>query len=134
MANRVDINVVHQGPRNAIFHVYLVSDGVSGDLVDEVIVDPATLNPALAAAPILTVEKLWYDLSGFSARLEYDYLATDAGIWTMSEGQAAKMDFSSFSGINDTSGELDGTGKIKLSTSGFTDTGDAGSIIIHVKK
>lgn len=121
------------GPRNAVYHVSILADG-SGDLGDEILIDPATsFNPALPAVPGLRIAQLWYDLSGFNAILEFDYLVSDTPIWSMSGGQANHVDFSCFGGLADRSNELDGSGKLKLSTSGL-DTGDFGTLIVYATK
>lgn len=130
---QVTITNILDGPRNAVFHVSLLGDG-SGDVTDEVLIDPASsFNPALKDAPTITIEKLWYDFSGFNARLEFDYLVSDTPAWSMSGNQAIQLDFSCFGGIKDRSNELDGSGKLMLTTSGLG-VGDFGTLIIHVRK
>lgn len=132
---QVTITKILDGTRSAVFHVYLVSDGISGDLTDEVLIDPTTdFDPELTSVPTLTIEQIWYDLTGFDARLEFDYLASDTGVWAMSGGQASHVDFCHFGGLKDRSNELDGTGKLKLTTRGFASTDDAGTIVIKVRK
>ena len=129
---QIKITQLHDGPRNAIYHVALAGDG-TGDLTDQTLIDPAAFDPPLPAAPALKIDELWYDLTGFDARLEYDYLASDTPIWTMSGNQAVQLDFKCFGGLSDRSAELDGTGKIMLTTSGLG-AGDFGTIIITAKK
>ena len=129
-----EITKILDGPRNAVFHVAIAGDGVS-EIEDAVLIDPATsFDPALPPVPSLTVDQLWYDLSGFTARLEFDYLGTDTPIWTMSDAQAGHMDFYCFGGIKDRSSEaLGGLGKIKLTTSGLG-SGDFGTMIVKLRK
>lgn len=135
MANTISITKILDGPRSAVFHVFIKSDGASGELTDQVLIDPATdLDPILGARPSLTIEQLWYDLSGFDARLEFDYLINDTPVWTLSAGNGVHMDFSHFGGLKDRSNVLDGTGKLMLTTNYLDAAGDNGTIIIKVRK
>jgi hypothetical protein len=130
---QITITKMHDGPRNAVFHVSVFGDG-SGELVDEVIIDPATsFDKPLPPEPAMRVEKLWYDLSGFDAFLEFDYLTSDTPVWTMSQNNTGQPDFSEIGGLTDRSNPLDGTGKLMLTTSGLGD-GDFGTIIVYAKK
>ena len=135
MANTVTITKILDGARSAVFHIFIKSDGASGELTDQVLIDPAAdLDPILGARPSLTIEQLWYDLSGFDARLEFDYLVDDTAAWTLSGGNGVHMDFCHFGGLKDRSSVLDGTGKLMLTTNGLTAAGDNGTIIIKVQK
>lgn len=135
MANTVSITKILDGVRSAVFHIYIKSDGATGDMTDQVIIDPSTdLVPALGAIPSLSIEQIWYDLSGFDARLEFDYLIEDTAVWTLSGGNGVHMDFSHFGGLKDRSNVLDGTGKLMITTNGLTAAGDNGTIIIKVRK
>ena len=135
MANTVTVTKLLDGARSAVFHIYIKSDGLTGELTDQVLIDPATdLNPVLNAVPSLTIDQLWYDLSGFDARLEFDYLVEDTAVWTLSAGNGVHMDFSQFGGLKDRSNILDGTGKLMITTNGLLSAGDNGTIIIKVRK
>lgn len=130
---QVTVTKILDGARNAIFHISVLGDG-SGDVTDETLIDPTTsFDPAFKAKPAMTIEKLWYDLSGFNARLEFDYLVSDTPAWTMSGNQAAQLDFCGFGGLKDRSNELDGSGKLMLTTSGLA-SGEFGTLIVHVRK
>lgn len=130
---QVTITKLNDGPRNAVFHVSIFSDG-SGEETDSVLIDPATsFDPALNAEPTITIDRLWYDLTGFNAYMEFDYLASDTPVWSMSGGQANSIDFCYFGGLKDRSNPLDGSGKLMLNTSGLG-AGDFGTIIIKVRK
>ena len=130
---QIKITTLNDGPRNAIFHVALRGDG-TGDLVDEVLIDPATsFDVPLPSVPCMRIERLTYDLTGFDAMLEFDYLATDTPIWTMTGDGGCEFDFGWFGGLADRSLELDGSGKLLLSTSGL-DLGSLGTLIVAVKK
>jgi hypothetical protein len=135
MANKVSITKLLDGPRSAVFHVFIESDGASGELNDEVLIDPATsFDPALSASPSITIAELWYDFSGFDAKLEFDYLLSDTPVWTLSAGNGVHMDFGCFGGLKDRSNALDGTGKLTITTNGLTALGDNGTLIIKVRK
>jgi len=128
---QVTVTTILDGTRNAAFHVAIAGDG-SGDVTDEVVIDPTSFDPALPASPSLTIDRLMYDLTGFDARLEFDYLASDTLVWSMTGDQFADADLSGFGGLKDRS-EQDGTGKLRLSTSGLGN-GDVGVLVIKVRK
>lgn len=135
MANDLTITKIMEGERHAVFHISIASDGARGELTDALLIDPAVdLSPALNAKPSLTIEHLWYDLSGFDARLEFDYMLSDTPVWTLSAGNGVHMDFTPFGGLKDRSNVLDGTGKLMITTNGLTAAGDNGTIIIKVRK
>jgi hypothetical protein len=134
MAHTVTVTKLMDGERNAAFHVFIKSDGASADLTDYVIIDPAiSFNPALNQNPVMTVNEIYYDLAGFDAFIEFDYLLSDTPLWVMSGGQYAEAEFDCVGGLKDRSNELDGTGKLQITTSGLT-AGKFGSIIIKVRK
>lgn len=136
MANTVTIRKLMEGAKSVVLHVYLKCDGASGELTDQVLLDPTTdVTPALTAASKFTIEEIWYDLSGFDAQLEYD-ATTDTPIWTLvgaSGTTGEHKDFRSFGGIRD-SGGAGATGKIQVTTTGFTAATDQGTIILRIRK
>ena len=135
MANTPNITKVIDGGRNAVFHVHIRGDGVSGDLSKHVIIDPLTdFDPSRRRKPCMTITEIWYDLSGFDARLDFEYLNDETGVLALSGGNAAHLCFDSFGGLKDRSNDLDGTGKLILSTSGLLSVDHCGSIIIKVRK
>lgn len=130
---QITITRLNDGPRNAIFHVALQGDG-TGDLVDAVLIDPATsFDVPLPPEPALRINRLIYDLTGFDAKLEFDYLGSDTPIWTMTGDGGTDLDFSAFGGLTDRSLELDGSGKLLLTTSGLA-AGGLGTLIVMAKK
>lgn len=129
---QVEVTKMLDGPRNAAFHIFISGDG-SGDAVDVVIIDPATdFDPVLPASPGIKLQKIWHDLQGFSVFFEYEYLASDTPLWTITDNGSNCLDFSCFGGITDRS-DIDGSGKIKLTTSGL-ELGELGTIILHIIK
>jgi len=134
MAHKITITKLMDGPKNGVFHIFIESDGVSPDLIDYVLIDPAeSFSPSFPNKPLITVESISYDLTGFDSYLDFDYLISDTKLWSMSGGQSAMVDFGYLGGLKDRSNALDGTGKLQLTTSGLT-AGKFGSIIIRVKK
>lgn len=131
--SQVVVTKILDGARNAVFHVAIIGDAL-GDVSDSVIIDPAVdFTPALDAEPSMTIDSLWYDLAGFNARLEFDYLASDTPIWSMSGNQGTHIDFCHFGGLKDRSPAMDGLGKLQITTSGLAD-GDFGTLVIKVRK
>jgi hypothetical protein len=127
------ITKIMDGPRNAVFHVVFEGDG-SGDLADVVLIDPATsFDPALPGIPSLTIDKLWYDLSGFDAKLEWGFLTSDLLIWSITGDQYCNPDLGHFGGLKDRSPSPDGNGKLKITTRGLGN-GETGFLTIKVRK
>ncbi len=135
MANTANITKLNDGMRNAVFHVFIQGDGVTGDMNDLVIVDPSKdLDPILGKRPCLTITELWYSFSGFDAKLEFAYLTDDNGVWSLAPGNGNHLCFDSFGGIKDRSNPLDGTGKLMLTTIGLLSASSCGTLIIKVRK
>lgn len=133
MSHTVTVTKIMDGARNAVFHVYIKGDGVSSDLTDSVIIDPTlSFDPAKKSKPTITVEKMLYNLVGFDAQIEFDYLLDDTPLWALSGGQENKVCFKDWGGLKDRSGEIDGSGKLMINTSGLVD--GFGTILIHVRK
>lgn len=132
MANTVNITKVIDGPRNVVIHVYIASDGASGDLVDQVLIDPVVdLN--LKPTERMSVESITSSMSGFHARVEYDTgLVEDKMVWVITEHDSLAS-FQDIGGLKDRSG-VDGTGKFQITTTGLTSVGDEGTFIFQVKK
>lgn len=129
---QIGVTQLHDGPRNAVYHVSIIGTG-AGDLEDVTIIDPAAFEPPLSAKPTLRLEEIWYDLAGFSAWLEFDYLTEDTPVWSMSAGNPTYLCFQSIGGLADRSVELDGAGILKLSTDGLG-ADDRGTIIVKARK
>lgn len=131
--SQVVITKILDGARNAVFHVAITGDAL-GDVADAIIIDPAVdFTPALGAEPSMTIDSLWYDLAGFNAKLEFDYLVSDTPVWSMSGNQGTQIDFCHFGGLKDRSPEMDGLGRLKITTSGLAD-GDFGTLVVKVRK
>lgn len=133
MPHIVDVNTMLEGPRHVILHVYMKSDGVSPELTDYVLIDPAS-DLGLAAGPVLTIEEVLFSFAGFDASIEFDNgLVEDSMIWVLPEGNDRPVDFVRYGGFKDQGGP-DATGKLQITTTGFRDAGDQGSLIIKIRK
>lgn len=131
MANVVQVKRLANGPLNLILAVYLKSDGLSGELDNEVLIDPADLG---LKDRRLRLRHLAYNIAGFDAVISFDAGGVNPNWkWVLSEGTNHPIDFGPFGNIKDDSG-MDGTGKLQLSTTGFTSVNDQGSIMLALYK
>jgi len=134
MANTIQKNTILDGPRHAIIQAWFASDGVTGELSDEVLVDVSALSVAEGQTSIssLVVEKIFATTSGAAAELDFDR-TTNQGIIELPTDSEADYDFRKMGG-----GVYDhgtgSTGDIIMSTTGFADAGDDISIQIQVRK
>lgn len=132
MAHTVTVTRLLDGPRHAIFHVYLKCDGSTGEVVDQIIIDPATLVPAKKPSARFRLDKIWWDLSGFGVRFEFRNVP-DSPVWTCSPSASNHICFEHIGGLTDRSG-LDGAAALQISTYGFDATAKQGTLIIKITK
>lgn len=121
------------------FHFYLESDGVTGELVDYTLIDPTIdLDPPMAPGRDLTIERIYAELQGFSAKLAFDGGANGQWVaWVVGPGLAIKRDFKPISGIPDKSGGSGGptaSGKLRITTTGFLQASARGSLILQLHR
>lgn len=129
MANTTTKSTMVDGPRTYAMHLYLASDGSSGELSDYVTVDVSALSPACDHVRIRRVYGL---MSGFSLTLEFD-ASTDQAFLTFPDGVFTFLDVAPYGGVEDP--EASGsTGDVVATTSGFTASGDVGYLVIEVEK
>ena len=140
MANTIQRTILQDSARHVTMHYWFQSDG-SGDLVNEVVIDPqvdfqnSTFQPMGAT---LAVEELWWDSASifgasFSALLFFD-APTPQYIWSLGASPGdTNICFEEFGGIKDKTG-IDGTGKLLISTKGLVDLSAQGSLIVTCKK
>lgn len=132
MAHDITITKILPGSHRSQFHIYLKSDGGSGELTDYVIVDPV-VDLGLKSSARLAIEMITYSFAGFDARVEFDTgLVGDKMIWLLPQSADNHVSFKEWGGLKDLSG-LDGTGKIQLSTNGFASANSEGSMLIMVR-
>lgn len=131
MANIVYINKLLDGPSKAVISIYLHADGASGELSNEVLIDPRLdLVPSCSK---ITVEEILFSFSGFQAVIAYGQnLITTNQLFTLPD-RTAMVDFKPFGGFADLTG-LDGNGKLVLFTTGFNVADNRGSLIIKLRK
>lgn len=135
MAHTANIQKVIDGDRNAVFHIFIRGDGASADLNKVTLIDPLLdFTPPRGRKPCMSITEIWSSLAGFDARLEFDYLNDETGVWAISRGSQEHVNFESFGGLKDRSPTLDGTGKLLLSTSGLLSADCCGSLVIKVRK
>ena len=130
--NTVDIKTLLSGTRNIILSIYLKSDGISGELESEVLIDPEDYG--MGKDERLRLVGVEYSFAGFDAVLEFDAGGVTPNFkWVLSESSNQGVDFSKYGNLVDDSG-VDGTQKLMLSTTGFTSSTDQGSILLHLRK
>ena len=131
MANIVNITPLIDGERVKVYHVYLKSDGASGDLENFVLLDPEDFGKD--PVPSYKIMEMTFHFAGFDANIGFDTgLMTKELIWVLPEGSDSQVKFNKFGGLTDRSNSFDGTGKLLLSTTGFTSSTDQGSMLIKV--
>ncbi len=133
MAHTVQVTTLLNGPRHTVLHVYIKSDGASPDLDSYEIANPADFEQWPADNDrFYTIETIQSGLNGFSASLKFEYLVDGTLIWALPEAHS-EFDFINIGGLRDRSPELDGTGKVLISTQGL-DNNDEGSFVIKLRK
>lgn len=133
MANTVTVKLIENGERNVLVAVYLRSDGGTGELVNQTLIDPVVDLGMLPGAR-LRLARIEYNFSGFDAVLSFGSgTVTPNFKWVMTEGANAPVDFLPWGLLYDDSG-LDGNEKLQISTTGFTNSADQGSILIRCIK
>lgn len=133
MSHTVKITKLQDGPRFAVFHIYLKGDGVSPDLVNTILIDPKTdFEPAKAGKPVIKLNKIQWSFINFQAELDFEYLSENTPAWVLNNQDSNKVSFCDIGGLFDKSPPLDGTGKLLISTTGLTNT--AGTILITIRK
>ena len=132
MANIVKRKII-LGGSVVIYAIYLKSDGATGELVNLTLIDPV-VDLGLPAKSRLTLDELTYNFAGFDASINFaSGLIEPTFKWVLSEGTNHPVDFRTYGGLIDDSG-LDGTGRLQITTTGFTSTVDQGSMLIKVRK
>lgn len=133
MANTVDTTVLLDGPRHLIMQIFLQSDGSATELDNFVLLDPVE-DLGLQRGSRFSIDEILFNLAGFDATIAFDTGLIDKNmIWVLPEGASNYVDFRPFGGFKDRS-SLDGTGKIVISTLGFTSVNSFGSLLLKVKK
>jgi len=128
MANTFTKQTLVDGKRNAVIHAYLESDGVTGELSAQTLVDASALSGSPSS---IKVKKIQSSLTGFDAKLLWD-ATTDVPFANLPSGEMDD-DWTDVGGIQNNAGS-GVTGDIFITTVGFSAAGDRGHITIHVQK
>jgi hypothetical protein len=126
MANVVDVNTLHDGERNAVFHIRIEGDG-SGDEAASALIDISTLKGAPSSVKIRAVDG---KQTGFSSSLLWD-ATTDELACEVPAGTSF-LDADMYGGIINKAGS-GVTGDINITTVGLG-SGDNGVIVLEVRK
>ena len=128
----VTITKLLDGDSLTIIQVFMQGGDPGGELVNEVLIDPAELDPP---SKRIEVQEIMHDFVGFDATISFGSgLVDQTNIWVLPGVAAASYrDFRPFGNFRDRSG-LDGTGKLQISTKGFLTTDNVGSILLRVRK
>lgn len=132
MAHKIVKTLLLDSPKSAILSVYLEGDGVEGDLSNFVLLDPRT---DFIDSPIkvqMSIKQIWYGFSWFDALITFDDTVPYPS-WQLTRDTVGYHDFRYFGGMKDRS-SIDGTGKVLLSTNGFSLPGSIGTLILEVQK
>lgn len=135
MANTIQKNTILDGPRHAIVQAWFASDGTTGDLSDEVVVDLSALSVPQDKTSIssLVVEHISASATGCSAELSFDR-TTNQGIYEIPTDSTETVDFKAGGGSGILDNGSGGTGDILINTTGFSGSGDDIFLKIKVRK
>ena len=138
MANVVNVWKIMDGVSHVTLHCFLKSDGASGEIINRVLLDPAVdLVPPMLRQQDLIVKQIWYESSNFNITLAFDQGATSWPFWTLTAGAAVHHDWRFFGGIRDHSDTPFGmasTGKLLMSTTGFTNAFSSAAFVLWLEK
>lgn len=131
-SDQLIITKINEGPKRAVFHIFMNADG-TGELQDEIVIDPDVDFIQPAPKPYaLTLMKVWYSHAIFDVTITFDGV-DQSPAWVTTPSTDTYTCFEYFGGIKARSIEQP-TGKIMISTNGFTTPGSVGVLILEVKK
>lgn len=140
MAHKIVKTALKKGSRSSILHVYLESDGESGELTDYELFaqqgDPDfpennDFDPNRSPSDKMRIMRVWYASSWFDLELKFDALEKTTP-WVLNRDGAGYFDFTYFGGLPDFS-DAERFGKLLVSTSGFAETGARATLVIELK-
>lgn len=126
MAATATQQIIHNGSRNLVLK-YTIA-GTTGDTTAGVLVDAS----ALSVGTNLRLTKVQSSLTGFSCNLLWD-ADTNVNLVELPTDEAYEADFSDIGGITNNAG-TGVTGDVLFTTTGYTASGDGGSIVLTFKK
>ncbi len=155
MAHIVHQTILNDSSKDAVVQLYFESDGVSNDLVNQVLIDPTVpfsvypynndnpnttdyaFQPVVQKRQKLIVAKIWAELQDFSLTLAFQDAndsVVNQRIWSVGPYTRSALDFTYFGGIQDKTFPLDIATKIVGSTLGLSTPRSRGSVIVMVRK
>jgi hypothetical protein len=126
MAATATQQILHNGSRNLVLK-YTIG-GTTGDTTAGVLVDAS----ALGVDSNIRLVGVESSLTGFSCNLLWDATA-NVSLVELPSDENYSADFSSFGGIDNNAGS-GVTGDVLFTTTGYTASGDGGSIVLKFKK
>ena len=141
MANHVLKTIIQNGTKSIIFHFYLESDGIQGELINYVLIDPAVDYPEKdnSKDKRLAVRQIWHSFGWFDALLSFDDLVP-APSWLLTRDAHNYTDLRYFGGIKDRyivpkdKFSSDRTGKVLITTDGFAPEKSRGTLVLELYK
>jgi hypothetical protein len=135
---QVTITKVVEGESHLVVRLDMLSDGVSGELVNFPVLYPSGLLPARANnRPAFRIMQVWYGLVWFDITLKTAGIEPHT-LWTLARDCDSHTDFRSFGGIID-SGVYENppdndTGILTMTTNGFSLAGSQGTVVLELRK
>lgn len=134
MAHTLNLTKLEEGEAHATFHYFMKSDGASGELSAQTLVDPTTdFSPVLTAGQRMIVKHIWYEVYGFNLTFLFGSSGTNWPFWVLTPGVNSEHDWRYFGGIKDTAPATP-NGKLLITTAGFATATSLGSFVIRVEK
>src|SRR3990167_10655267 len=94
----ITITTIMDGQRTAIYHIYLLNEGDTIDLINTILIEPDQMSPV---AERLVLEEIEYNFAGFDAKLNFDNGTVDGSfVWVLGEGNPSP-NFCRFGGLKD---------------------------------
>lgn len=127
MANVIDKQTIVNSSRNLVVKVVIEGEAAGSDEAATTLVDVSALDSTINH---LSLEKIQYDLTGFSVKLLWD-ATTDDELLDLTG--AHSMDFTDFGGIPDPQ-STGSTGDVNITTVGLGAAADIGTLVLCFRK
>lgn len=145
MSNTVNMEIISEGFKKAVVRFYFESDGTDGEMVNQVIFNPATdfnlpivtqpnndAAPPIAKVPNLTILQAWTSCSWFDITLGFNG-STPSQELVIARDSDFYLDFRYFGGIRDRAAVMP-TGELIMSTKDFAPQGSNGFLVLEFRK
>lgn len=144
MSNTVNIVKIQDGPSDVVYRAYLESDGASGEIVNQVVINPDDLKnqrggPYVPLGPpagrCFNIQQIWYNLTpGFNIVLSFAGTPNNK-VMILAPSTDSYIDLRPASGIPDnTPDSATPDGSLLMTTDGFASSGQYGYFVIKVRK